>query len=237
MTNESSTSATSAASDPLSSHVLSEGNPAPPHIDVKLTPTNYLLWKLQLLPLLNSFNLSPFIDGSSPDPPRHLAIGVPNPVYAAWYKRDQLVLSWIVSSLTDVVLSKLVGFNSAFDAWTRLATAYGAANHHGIRNLKDQFDTLKCGSESIDKYLARAKDISDRLAALDHPVSDDDLVSRCLKGLGESCLSFIPVIEARPEPISFDDFHSLLLNEEARLHHHHLLSDGHSPSANFSRLG
>ncbi|CAI0389967.1 unnamed protein product [Linum tenue] len=126
------------------------------------------------------------------EPPLLLHVSFPTALPDLWYKRDQLVLSWIVMSLTDVVLSKLVGCTSALDAWTRLAAAYGAANRHGILHLKDQFNTLNCGSDPVDRYLTRAKDVADRLAALGRPISDEDLVSRCLNGLGESYLPLCP---------------------------------------------
>ncbi|CAL1353959.1 unnamed protein product [Linum trigynum] len=139
-------------------------------------------------------------------------------------------------SLSEVVLSKLVGCNTALEAWTRLATAYGYENRHSICQLKDQFEAPKCGSDSIEKYLERAKDVADRLASINLAVSDDDLVARYLKGFGEKFLPFVRAIEAKSDPIYFDDFHVLLLREKQRLEQSNLLHDGPS-AAHFSRGG
>ncbi|CAI0459673.1 unnamed protein product [Linum tenue] len=83
---------------------------------------------MQLLSLLTSFDLSKFVEGSFPAPPRTLAGGQSNPDYIAWRRLDQLVFSWIAGSLSDSVLSRLVGCSTALEAWTRLASTYGSSN-------------------------------------------------------------------------------------------------------------
>ncbi|CAL1355331.1 unnamed protein product [Linum trigynum] len=118
---------------------------------------------MQLLPLLTSFDLSKFVDGSFPAPDRLLPGGELNPAYTAWLRRDQLVFSWIAGSLTDSVLSRLVGCCTALDAWTRLALAYGSGNRQTLRSLRTQLGELSRGSDSCAKYLTRAQEIADRL--------------------------------------------------------------------------
>lgn len=68
---------------------------------IKLTSTNYLLWQTQLLPILKGYGLSHHIDGSVPLPPETLDNNQLNPAYQAWFCKDQLVLSWIVNSLSE----------------------------------------------------------------------------------------------------------------------------------------
>ncbi|CAI0381800.1 unnamed protein product [Linum tenue] len=103
---------------------------------------------MQLLSLLTSFDLSKFVDGSFPAPPRTLAGGQSNPNYIAWRRLDQLVFSWIAGSLSDSVLSRLVGCSTALEAWTRLASTYGSSNRQTLRGLRTQLNELSRGTES-----------------------------------------------------------------------------------------
>ncbi|KAH0773523.1 hypothetical protein KY290_010660 [Solanum tuberosum] len=70
---------------------------------------------------------------------------------------------------------------------------------------------------SIESYLIKAKGISDRLAALQHPISNDDLVEFVLTGLGPTYRPFTRSLESRQEEISFDALYGMLLNEEWQL--------------------
>ncbi|CAL1393652.1 unnamed protein product [Linum trigynum] len=192
---------------------------------------------MQLLPLLTSFDRSKFVDGSFPAPPRTLDGVQSNPDYIAWRRLDQLVFSWIAGSLSDFVLSRLVGCSTMLEAWTRLASTYGSGNRQTLRGLRTQFSELSRGTKSCAPYLARAHDLADRLAALNNPISDDELVDRCLRGLGDEFLPFVRTIETKLEPLSFADFHGLLLNEEHRLRRRSPISDGGPAQANYGRYG
>ncbi|CAL1355099.1 unnamed protein product [Linum trigynum] len=67
--------------------------PQPPNkVPLKLTKTNYVLWKLQFEPFLNGYDLSHHVDGSSSAPPTTLSSGEPNLVYHCWRREDKLVL-------------------------------------------------------------------------------------------------------------------------------------------------
>ena len=87
-------------------------------LTLKLTASNYLLWKTQFLPILHGYQLFNHVDGTKP-PSKEVA-GAPNPEYQTWYLQDQLVLSWILGLLSESVLSQVVGTTSAYDAWSRL---------------------------------------------------------------------------------------------------------------------
>jgi alpha-N-arabinofuranosidase len=53
-------------------------------VTIKLTPTNYLLWRCQFVPLLESQDLLGYLDGSFPVPSAQIRQGtelVPNPSY------------------------------------------------------------------------------------------------------------------------------------------------------------
>lgn len=78
-------------------------------MSIKLTTTNYVLWKNQMEPLINYFELSSFIDLEAKVPKMMIKSeddkeSVINPSYNTWKKKDQLLKSWILSSLSSKVL-------------------------------------------------------------------------------------------------------------------------------------
>ena len=89
-------------------------------LPIKLSSHNYLLWRAQILSLLNSHDLTKFIDGSYPAPPK-LIDEQPNPAYALWFRQDQLVLSWIIGSISETFVAQVVSASTSHLAWSKLA--------------------------------------------------------------------------------------------------------------------
>ena len=62
------------------------------NFSIKLNSRNYLSWRTQLLSLLNSLDLTGFIDGSKPAPSITIMsndnppVLIPNPDYQTWFK-------------------------------------------------------------------------------------------------------------------------------------------------------
>jgi hypothetical protein len=85
-------------------------------ITIKLSSTNYLLWRNQILPLLNSQNLLDYIDGSVHEPPESIlseSISIPNPKHAIWKSEDQHLLILLLSSLTEEAMAEVLGLSTS----------------------------------------------------------------------------------------------------------------------------
>ncbi|CAN0881833.1 Retrovirus-related Pol polyprotein from transposon RE1 [Linum grandiflorum] len=230
---------TSLSSSSLSSDVISSVSSqtlslsANPHISVKLTATNFLLWKTQFQPLLRLYELHGHVDGTDPAPAATIN-GQPNKAYAAWYVRDQLVLTRITLSLSESVMPTVINKPTAKAAWDALTRVYGSGSAVQIRQLRSSLHHISCGSDSIHDYLQRAKALYDQLAALVSAVDEDDLVSAVLAGLDETYRPFARNLESKLESISFENLHSLLLSEEMQLKRYHAPSTGAAPSVYYS---
>jgi hypothetical protein len=86
----------------------------------KLTKDNYRLWRAQVLPAICAAQLEGFIDGSKSVLVKILEVEkdskkmkVPNPDFAVWRMRDQHVLTYLVTLLSQEVL---VGEASAMNS-------------------------------------------------------------------------------------------------------------------------
>ena len=40
-----------------------------------------------------------------------------NPEYVLWNRQDQLILSWLLASMTETIQAQMVGCNTAADVW------------------------------------------------------------------------------------------------------------------------
>jgi hypothetical protein len=84
------------------------------HISTKLdSPADYLNWVSHFNPILDAHDLMGFVDGTKSCPPQYVideagqATTVINPTYSLWQKKDQCILSWFNTTLSDRVLSSL----------------------------------------------------------------------------------------------------------------------------------
>lgn len=65
---------------------------------IKLTSTNYLVWKTQFNPILKCYNLIGHINVSNPKPPEIVLNTITkdeehNPAFTIWVQNDQMLLS------------------------------------------------------------------------------------------------------------------------------------------------
>jgi transposase InsO family protein len=194
-----------------------------PLISIKLDGTNYLQWTSQFLPLLRSYELLSIVDGSELCPTKHTTTAedkqVVNPAYVLWNKKDQLVLSWLIATLTSNVLSTVYGLNTSRQVWMSLASRYASQSKSRITHLKRQLQTMRQDARTCTEYLQMAKSWADQLAAVGKPVDEDDLISFILSGLNPSFNVFITTfnLTTRDTPLPYADFESELLNHETLL--------------------
>ncbi|KAJ4761435.1 hypothetical protein LUZ62_071810 [Rhynchospora pubera] len=192
-------------------------------IATKLSESNYLTWNSQITPLLHGYNLMRFIESPSPDPTRTTTSGVLeiNPEYIPWHRQDQLLLGWIRSSLTESIQSQVVSCSSTMDLWQTLQKLFSTNSRAHVLDLKRQLQSITKGDSSCSEYLQRLRHLADELAFAGVPLSNDELVSSAIRGLGSD---YNPVVAAvsttsRLEPFSFVDLRGILLSHEALLKH------------------
>ena len=112
---------------------------------VKLTSRNYLAWKTQF----NYQNLTGFVDGSTVAPSKTIKDSstppaeIPNPEYETWYKKDQMLHSWILSSLSEEIFPYVIGLSSSYEVWQALSPAFGPVSQNQQLQLHIELQELK----------------------------------------------------------------------------------------------
>ena len=191
-----------------------------PVIPVRLTETNYLLWKSVFLPVLHKYKLLSIIDGSELCPPEKVKAAngdlVLNDAFVSWFERDQQLLIRINSTLSESVFPYVIGHTHARDLWLALEARFAGISQAHLLQLKGRLQSVKKGSLSMTAYLQLIKGYADNLAALGAPVSDNDLVAYCIQGLSDEYSAFATALRTRMGvfPVTSTELHNLLLSEE-----------------------
>nr|KYP33545.1 hypothetical protein KK1_045598 [Cajanus cajan] len=93
----------------LSKSILSFSN----SIAEKLDDSNYLHWRQQIEPVIKSHKLQRFVVNLQ-IPPWYLTDAdrdsdIVNPAYETWEVQDQMLLTWLQSTLSKSILSHVIG--------------------------------------------------------------------------------------------------------------------------------
>ncbi|KAH0743049.1 hypothetical protein KY290_031042 [Solanum tuberosum] len=109
--------------------------------------------------------LNHYLDGSKPVPPYILDGDKPNLTYKVWVRQDQPILSWIVVSVSESILSQLIGAETTRGAWEKLLAVYACGSKPLIRELKAYLYNLRRDNATNESYMQGGKAIADKLAA------------------------------------------------------------------------
>ncbi|PWA56113.1 gag-polypeptide of LTR copia-type [Artemisia annua] len=118
---------------------------------MKLSSSNYLVWREQMLLVLDFHTLSAHVAADATPPPALITVAgksSPNPDAAAWFDKDQKAVLLIKSSLTEEAAAEVLGLKGARDIWTALEQAYSNASVERIHSLRDSLRLIKKGTSS-----------------------------------------------------------------------------------------
>lgn len=57
--------------------------------------------------------------------------------FVNWQQQDQLLASWLLSSIGEDILSHLIGHESSFDIWQKVEFLYASALQANIMHYKN----------------------------------------------------------------------------------------------------
>ncbi|KAH6811921.1 hypothetical protein C2S51_025683 [Perilla frutescens var. frutescens] len=114
----------------LASFTTANTNPIRPQncpISVKLSDSNFLIWRQQVLAIVRGYGLDAFLSNETSPPSQFIVDETtqqqkPNPEFQTWSRQDQLLSAWIQSSLTESIMILIVGLSSTAEIWNALET-------------------------------------------------------------------------------------------------------------------
>ena len=105
-------------------------------ITLKLSPTNYPLWREQALVLAESQELLGHLTNEDVVPPQYTILDSSNTLtvetsalriteaYIAWRRVERLLRGWIIGTLSEETLGLVVGLDTTNAIWEALKNAY-----------------------------------------------------------------------------------------------------------------
>ena len=113
----------------------------------------------------------------------------------------------IIGSSSPAIILFIARAKTVKEAWTILATTYAKPSRGRIKQVKTHLKNLTKGSLSVTEFLQTIKTRADELAILGAPVDDEDLTDKILDNLGEDYKELVRAVQARDNPISFEELH------------------------------
>ncbi|XP_019266013.1 PREDICTED: uncharacterized protein LOC109243523 [Nicotiana attenuata] len=101
-----------------------------------------------------------FVDESftQPDPS--------DPLFKSWNRCNDMVISWILNSLSKDIAESVLYSKTAKEIWTELEDRFGQSNGAQLYNLQKELSDLVQGNSNIPGYYTKIKRIWDELDAL-----------------------------------------------------------------------
>ena len=156
------------------------------------------------MPYLRGQHLFGFLDDSRLAPPPTINITTdeiskiqPNPKFQSWIIQDQMILSALISSLSENVLAYVIQCTTSREVWLTLERMFTA--HY-------QLFTLKKGDLSIADYFHKFTGLIATLAAINKPLTDKEQISFLLASLGSEFESFVTTVQMRTDLLSMGIF-------------------------------
>lgn len=186
----------------------------------KLAASNYVMWSLQVHALFDGYDLTGYLDGSTPPPaPTITANGTKtvNPAFTKWKHQDKLIYSGLLGALSLTVQPLVSTTQTAAEIWRTLAATYVKPSRRHIQQLRHQLKQCSKSEKTIDEYLQGMITRFDQLALLGKPINHENQIEYILGGLPEDYKSVIEQIKGRDISPSITKIHEKLLNKEAIL--------------------
>ena len=99
----------------------------------------------------------------------------------------------------------------------KLSTLYASKSRTRVMQLKEELTLIQRGNRPISEYLHTVKSLADKIAFIDHPISNDDLTLYVLYGLGPEFHEIAAPIRAREKSLVFEELHDMLVGHESYL--------------------
>nr|KAJ0190631.1 hypothetical protein LSAT_V11C800418970 [Lactuca sativa] len=158
-------------------------------VTYKLIRTNFLLWKAQVVPILEGVKLFGCLDRTMEIPTAKITVGTGEATktkdkhaHDSWITKDQAIIGGLLSSMTERC-----------------------------------FVPTHQGDMSVAEYYQKMTGLADTMANIGHPMTDKEVIGYILAGLGPGhgdLFTAITVVSNNQE-VKLSEFYSYLITHEA----------------------
>ena len=178
----------------------------------KLDSSNWITWKFQMHHLLLAKGLWGYVNGTDV-----LAAGADAAAQADFRQKSQKAFSTIVMAISTSQLYLITSCECPKEAWNALRNHFERETLANKLFLKKQyFRTEMKEGTSMEVHLKHMKEITDRLAAIGAPISEEDQVVTMLGSLPPSYSTLVTALEARVDDVKLNFVQQALIHEEQK---------------------
>ena len=132
-------------------------SPAVALVLLVLDINNYHSWKRSMTTALIAKNKFEFVDGSTPEPAKD------EDIYQAWRRCNNMVVSWLVHSVSPSIRQSVLWMSKAEDIWKDLQARYFQGNLIRVFDLQMEASSIKQGDLTVTDYFTKLRIIWDEI--------------------------------------------------------------------------
>ncbi|KAI0498499.1 hypothetical protein KFK09_019387 [Dendrobium nobile] len=187
-------------------------------ISTQLSTENHPIWKSQILKLFSANGFEGFLTGTNVKPQKQLlatdgTVSL-NPLYQTWMLVDQNLAAALYSTISQSFLPYVLNLETSHEIWLTIEKRLQSTNRSRQLQLKSELHHVQKGEKSMVQYLSEIKQKVDAITTAGSTIDPQDILLYTLNGLPASYNAFKTAIRTQLQPISLDEFYSLLISEE-----------------------
>ncbi|KAL4592837.1 hypothetical protein LXL04_005843 [Taraxacum kok-saghyz] len=119
---------------------------------------NYATWSRSMRIALSVKNKLDFVEGSLPQPNQD------DQAFRSWSRNNNVVISWILNSVSKEISSSIIYLSTAAEMWTELKECFKQSNGPRIFQIKRDLMNLSQGSDTVSTYFTKLKTLWEELS-------------------------------------------------------------------------
>lgn len=140
-----------------------------------------------------------------------------NPEFLDWEQQDALICTWLLSTISDSLLPKLVDCTYSWQMWSEVHRYFNTLLTTKARQLRSELRNLTKGSRTITEFVVRVREISESLVSIGDHVPHCNLIEVVLDALPEEYNPIVAAMNSKEDLCSLDELESSLLAHESRI--------------------
>lgn len=140
-----------------------------------------------------------------------------NPAYVTWEQHDSLLFTWLLTTLSNSVLPRVVRCVHSHQVCDEIHKYKFAHINAKSRKLRSELKSITKGEKTATEYLACIQRIMDVLESIDDPILHNDQIEAILDGLPEEYNDLASIIQYRPHLCPIIEAESMLISHEGKL--------------------